>query len=294
MSRIFNLTVFTFKEALRSVSKTKVSFFLALTAVILSIILVMVSLLINNYSSITAERLKENLFVTVFLDNISQTEINLILEKLRENPNISGIEYISGEQAKEKLKKEAGIEFEEFLGYNPLPNSIRIKLKDFNIEESAAGNIIDEIESIKGVVSAEYPLETVNKVTKLLNQVSLFSIILTIVLVIVALYVSTATFKLINMNRENETKAMLLVGAGRFLTKIPVLIGGLILGLSASFLTIAFTFFIIYYFKHILSSENFFSLKIVFFIFLTGPLIGLISSSISVLKNEKKNIDSNN
>ena len=87
---------------------------------------------------------------------------------------VKSTEYVSKEQAVEFMKAENGEDFMEFLGYNPLENSIDIYVKaDFVSPEK-----MQEIEAIykdnQFVSSVSYDKPLIDLLTKNVKRISLF------------------------------------------------------------------------------------------------------------------------
>ena len=74
-----------------------------------------------------ADYFKEQIVMTVYLDDISKDiEITQLQKRLLLNNATKKINYITKEEAAENFSNEIGENFVEFLGHNPLLNSIDI------------------------------------------------------------------------------------------------------------------------------------------------------------------------
>ena len=74
-----------------------------------------------------ASYFKEQIVMTVYLkDNAKDIEITQLQKKVQLNPATKKINYIPKEEAAAQYARDIGEDFLEFLGYNPLLNSIDI------------------------------------------------------------------------------------------------------------------------------------------------------------------------
>ena len=99
---------------------------ISITLVLFLMGLIMLMGLLGNKLSVYV---KENLsFSIVLKDNIKETDIQKMRNKLDALPYIKSTAYISKDQAAKELEEELGENPEVFLGFNPLQASIEVKL----------------------------------------------------------------------------------------------------------------------------------------------------------------------
>ena len=76
-----------------------------------------------------ADYVKENIGISVYLnDDSREVDIFSLQKTLDAKKYVKETRYITREKAAEDFQKELGEDFVEFLGYNPLPSSIDVKL----------------------------------------------------------------------------------------------------------------------------------------------------------------------
>ena len=103
-------------------------------SVVLSIALVLfllgvLGMLILNAKKV-ADHFKEQVVMTIYLkDSAKDVEIKQLEKSLVMSDYIKSTEYVSKEQAAEFMKEKNGEDFMDFVGYNPLQNSIDVHLK---------------------------------------------------------------------------------------------------------------------------------------------------------------------
>ena len=96
--------------------------------------------------------MKENLTMTIMLkDSVSVNDAHLFCRDLYHRPYSRSIDYISKEQAQREQVKELGSDPSEFLGFNPFPATLEIRLKaDYACRDSLKW-IVKELKKDKRV-----------------------------------------------------------------------------------------------------------------------------------------------
>ncbi|HET7360991.1 MAG TPA: permease-like cell division protein FtsX, partial [Salinimicrobium sp.] len=103
-------------------------------SVVISIALVLflmglLGLLVLNTKKI-ADHFKEQIALTIYLkDSAKEVEIDQLQKSLAMADYTKSVNFVSKEEAAEIHSKEIGEDFMDFLGYNPLQNSIDVYLK---------------------------------------------------------------------------------------------------------------------------------------------------------------------
>ena len=122
-------------------------------SVILSIALVLfllglLGLLVLNSKKV-ADHFKEQIALTIYLkDDAKDVEIKQLEKTLALADYTKSTQFVSKDEAAEEHSKEIGENFMDFLGYNPLQNSIDVYLKaDFvdaaQVKEIAEAKMVD-------------------------------------------------------------------------------------------------------------------------------------------------------
>lgn len=282
------MLLFYFGEALRSVKSAKSSFILTTFSLTISVLLILFSYftlqISDYYSSILKSSIKINLFLKEPTSPSSQENT---LAELNEQVFIDTVEFISKDQAAEQFIKETGEDFKKVLDYNPLPASFIVRIKDLYANSDSLNSIIKYLSGIQSVDEVVFREGFIYKMLGYIESVKFYLFLLTILFSLIAIYLVYATIKLIINSRLIDFETMKLVGAKLSTIKIPVLLNGVIAGLISSILT----YFIFIFFKgqvtFIQSLGILITQKIVIYyciIFLTGPLLVLIVSMITLRK----------
>lgn len=282
------MLLFYFGEALRSVKSAKSSFILTTFSLTISVLLILFSYftlqISDYYSSILKSSIKINLFLK---EPTSPTSQENMLAELNEQVFIDTVEFISKDQAAEQFIKETGEDFKKVLDYNPLPASFIVRIKDLYANSDSLNFIIKYLSGIQSVDEVVFREGFIYKMLGYIESVKFYLFLLTILFSLIAIYLVYATIKLIINARLIDFGTMKLVGAKLSTIKIPVLLNGIIAGLISGILT----YFIFIFFKgqvtFIQSLGILITQKIVIYyciIFLTGPLLVLIVSMITLRK----------
>ena len=127
--------------------------------------------------------MKENLTMTIMLkDSVSVNDAHLFCRDLYHRPYSRDIDYISKEQAQREQVKELGSDPSEFLGFNPFPATLEIRLKaDYACRDSLKW-IVKELKKDERVSDLAYMEDLMNKVNANISRVSIVLLILAILL----------------------------------------------------------------------------------------------------------------
>ena len=154
MSRIKNK--FLVRKIISSSASVVISLSLVLFVVgILALVLINSQRIIKEY--------KEEFVYTIMLeDNISEMETIRFQKELEAAKFTKNLIFITKEEAAQKLKTEIGEDFEEFLGYIPLPSSIDIKLNANYANSDSLEKISNELNKSPFVFETYYQKDRVN------------------------------------------------------------------------------------------------------------------------------------
>jgi cell division transport system permease protein len=184
--------------------------------------------------------MKENLTMTVMLkDSVSVNDAHLFCRELYHRPYSHDIDYISKEQAQREQVKELGSDPSEFLGFNPFPATLEVRLKaDYACRDSLKW-IVKELKKDKRVSDMAYMEDLMDRVNVNLSRVS-------IVLLVLALLLTFVSFSLISNTVRPSVYAnrfvihtMKLVGASWGFIRRPFLKQAVMVGVIAAVLAIA-------------------------------------------------------
>lgn len=207
-----------------------------------------VSMLLVGFSVLFTENIntfignvEEKNEVVIFLnDNLTDNDIALMGDRLRQMDNIKSVEFYSKDQAFEDMK--AGMDnAEELFDYigdeSPLPDAYRLKVADI----SRMSSTLMSINSLQGIYSVKAPTDFVSVLTGLRSLVYILSGIIIIALIVVSIVIiSNAARASVDM-RKREIAIMKYVGATNTFIEVPFFIEGMIMGIFAGTAAILLT-----------------------------------------------------
>lgn len=191
--------------------------------------------LLSLTARVVADSVKENLTVTVVLDDDVQTaDAKLLQDSLSTKCYVSHIDYISREQALQEQIESMGIDPTEFLGANPFSISMEINVKP---EYSTADSLLwisDELRSTKLVADVLYQKDLVESLNRNLHRASVFMLVVALLLVIISLSLINNTVRLSVFNHRFVLYTMKLVGARWSFIRRPFLVRGFWIGVASA------------------------------------------------------------
>jgi cell division transport system permease protein len=184
--------------------------------------------------------MKENLTVTVMLkDSVSANDAHLFCRDLYHRPYSHSIDYISKEQAKREQVRELGSDPSEFLGFNPFPATLEIKLKaDYACKDSLKW-IAKELKKDSRVSDLAYMEDLMNQVNRNISRISLVLLVLALLLTFVSFSLISNTVRLSVYANRFVIHTMKLVGASWGFIRRPFLRQAVGVGVVAAILACA-------------------------------------------------------
>lgn len=221
-------------------------------SVVLSIGLVLfllgvLGLLVLNTNKM-ANHFKEQITLSVFLkDNAKEVEIDQLQKSLAMAEYTKSATYVTKEEAAENHSEEIGENFLDFLGYNPLKNSIDVNLNaDFvsplQIEEIAAEltakNYVDE-------VSYDEPL--VGLLSENVKRVSFWILVASAIFTFIAVLLINSSIRLSIYSKRFIIKTMQMVGATKTFIRRPFIWTNVKLGMLGALLALIVLIIALFY-----------------------------------------------
>jgi cell division transport system permease protein len=237
---------------------------------------------------VLSDYFRESLSFSIMLDEeVKEADIRMLQKDMDAKPYVKLTEYISKEEAAAKLKGDLGEDFINFLGYNPLSPSIDVYLYAGYTSPDSVSKIekyILEYPFVKEVYYQESLLYLINENVK---KISLFLLIISTFLFLIALTIINNTIRLSVYSRRFLIRTMQLVGATRSFIRRPFLLRSALHGLIAALIAMTLLFGLLYlvekefFMLFTFQSTNMLLLLGAAIIF-TGVLINLISTFFSV------------
>jgi cell division transport system permease protein len=230
----------------------------------------------------------------VYLDdkisNPNKKKIELLFNS---NDKIDSIFFVSRDQAWESFrgKFSSKSNFVTSLNFNPLPDSYTLR---FASGPDRLKNIRDFSEKIKnenGVESVEYGEKWISRFEQFMIFLRGFILVFGVVLFSGMILIISNTIKLSIYSRKDEIDLMTLLGATHQYIKVPLLLEGILQGVSGSLLALVSVklihLYIVFWFQGSLESVfrglelQYLTKPIIFSVISTGIIVGVLGSSIS-------------
>ncbi len=220
------------------------------TVIGITLVLYMLGLLwlIIMHAKKLSDYVKENIGFTVFLnEEVKEVDIIQLQKTLDAREYVKSTEYITKEKAAAELQKDMGEDFINFLGYNPLPSSIEVRLKaDFANSDSLAV-LENELVKNKNVKEVSYQKSLVSMVNENIRKISLIILGFSSLLLIIAIALINNTIRLSVYSKRFLIRTMQLIGATENFIRRPFLLQGLLQGIAGSVIALILLGFTLYF-----------------------------------------------
>ncbi len=237
-----------------------------------------------------SDYVKENIGISVYLSaDAREVDIFSLQKTLDAKKYVKETRYITREKAAEDFQKELGEDFVDFLGYNPLPSSIDVKLHAAYANPDSFAVLEKEFRKYPLVADVAYQKDLIYAVNVNIKKISMAIFIFSILLFVIAVTLINNTIRLTVYSKRFIIRTMQLVGAHHFLIRRPFLVRGVTQGVFASLFAILLLSAALYIAENQLgdlySFQDYRILGIVFgLILITGLLIAWFSTLLSVNK----------
>ncbi len=277
------------------ISRFRLTTLFVSTVISISLVLFLLTVLgtVVFHAQRVSNYVRENIGFSVMMhQDVKESDVLMYKRTLDSLPFVKSTEYISKDVAAKDLAKELGEEFIDFMGYNPLPSSIEVKL-NANYTQTDSLNIIEQqIMANPSVKEVFYQKHLVEKVNQNINKIGLIMLIASAFLLLISILLINSTIRLSVYSKRFIIKSMLLVGASSRLIRRPFIVKGLYQGIWGGFLA-AIYFSVVLWFsnKYLPEIVDFQEIDIYAIIFAIVMAFGIFFSWISTLFSVKKIIN---
>ena len=182
---------------------------------------------------------KEQIVMTVFLkDSAKDIEISQMQKKIQLNAATRKVTYTSKEEAAELYARDIGEDFVEFLGYNPLLNSLDIYFNSTYVNNLSLNETKTEIEVSDFVDEVVFDQPLVALLDENIQRVSFLLLMISTLFIIIALLLINSSIRLSIYSKRIIIKTMQLVGATKSFIRKPFILNHIRLGILSSILAL--------------------------------------------------------
>ncbi|WP_396185191.1 cell division protein FtsX [Flavobacterium sp.] len=212
-------------------------------SVVLSVFLVLFLLGILGFFIINSKKLADNfreeIAMTVFFKNDANDSIlKAFGTELKAAPFTKSYVYVSKEVAAKQHTDIIGEDFMTFLGTNPLQNSYDIHLKADYVVKDSISKIEGQLRKNKLVADIVYDKQLVNLVNDNIKKVSMWILIISAFLTVVAVLLINSSLRLSIYSHRFIIKTMQMVGATKSFIRKPFVLRSIKLGMIGGGLAI--------------------------------------------------------
>lgn len=231
-----------------------------------------------------ADHFKEQITISVFLkDNAKEVEVDQLQKSLAMADYTKTATYVSKEDAAEKHSEEIGENFLDFLGYNPLKNSIDINLNADFVSPEQIEEIAADLSSKAYVDEVSYDKPLIALLTDNVKRIGFWILVASAIFTFIAVLLINSSIRLSIYSKRFIIKTMQMVGATKTFIRRPFIWNNIKLGMLGAFLALLGLAIVLVYIDKNFPELNLFqdltTLTILFVgVFVLGLLISLIST----------------
>ena len=260
-------------------------------SVVLSIALVLfllglLGMLVLNAKKVS-DHFKEQVVLTIYLkDTAKDVEVKQLEKSLAMADYVKTTEYVSKEQAAEFMKEENGEDFMDFVGYNPLQNSIDLHLKADFVTSDQLGKISEEALSKNFVDEVTYDNDLVTLMNNNVKKISFWVLVISGIFTLIAVLLINSSIRLAVYSKRFTIKTMQMVGATKQFIRRPFVWKSVRLGIIGGFLALFGMAIVLFYLNKTFPELELLSNPILvaflfIFVFTLGIIITWISTYIA-------------
>ena len=221
-------------------------------SVVLSIALVLfllglLGMLVLNAKKVS-DHFKEQVVVTIYLkDSAKSIETKQLEKSLAMADYVKSTEYVSKEQAAEFMKVENGEDFMDFIGYNPLQNSIDVHLKADYVTSQHLEKISAEALNKNFVEDVNYDNDLVNLMNNNVKRISFWILVISSIFTLIAVLLINSSIRLAVYSKRFTIKTMQMVGATKRFIRRPFVWKSVRLGIIGAIIALIGMAIVLYY-----------------------------------------------
>ncbi|WP_394907441.1 cell division protein FtsX [uncultured Mesonia sp.] len=221
-------------------------------SVVISIALVLfllglLGLLVLNTKKV-ADHFKEQIALSIFLkDSAKEVEINQLEKSLALADYTKSTQFVSKEDAARAHSQEIGEDFMDFLGYNPLKNSIDVYFKADYVSEAKIAEISKDLSNKNFIEEVVYDKPLIALLNDNIKRISFWILIISGIFTFIAVLLINSSIRLSVYSKRFTIKTMQMVGATKGFIRRPFIWKSIKLGIIGSILALSGMAAVLYY-----------------------------------------------
>ena len=216
------------------------SHLISVISISLVLLLVGIMAVILRFAGDLSTYVRENLTISVVLaDGVKDADVHKMVKKLDAEPYVKSSRFIDRETALAELTEELGQNPMEILDYNPLRESVELKLNSAYTQSDSVAVIDSLLSALPGVEDVIYQKDLIDQVNTNVKDITLILVGFSILLLLISYALVSNTVRLSVYAKRFLIHTMQLVGAtGAFICR-PFVWRGVVIGFLSALLAIA-------------------------------------------------------
>jgi cell division transport system permease protein len=187
-----------------------------------------------------SDHFKEQIVLSIFIkDSAKNVQIKQLQKTLSLKESTRKVTYVSKEEASRLYANEIGEDFLEFLGYNPLLNSIDVFLNAQFVKSGEINSLIQALERYDYIDEIIYDEPLVELLEENIEQISSWIIVLSGIFILVAILLINSSIRLSIFSKRLVIKTMQLVGANKSFIRKPFIKNHIMMAIISSILSLS-------------------------------------------------------
>ena len=216
------------REGFRSIKTHSFMSFASVTIIMACLIIMgSVFLLSMNIDRLIGDLEDQNEVVALVDESYSSEQAQALQSTVASIPNVSDAAFVDRAVAMDTFMNNFDSDFRDGIDETVFRHRFVIHLNDISLMSQTEA----ELENVEGIVKVKAHLEYANAFITIRNIVSVVSLVLTVILVFVSMFIMSNTIKLATFGRREEIAIMKMVGATNSFIRLPFVVEGLVLGI---------------------------------------------------------------
>ncbi|MDR6299464.1 cell division protein FtsX [Mesonia maritima] len=257
-------------------------------SVVISISLVLfllglLGLLVLNTKKV-ADHFKEQIALTIYLkDTAKEVEINQLQKSLALAEYTKSTNFVSKEEAAKAHSEEIGEDFMDFLGYNPLQNSIDVYFNADYVSEVQIAEISRDLTEKNFIDEVVYDKPLIALLNDNVKRISFWILVVSGIFTFIAVLLINSSIRLSVYSKRFTIKTMQMVGATKGFIRRPFIWKSIKLGMIGAILALCGMAGVLYYINKSFPELNLLSNQVLLAslfgaVFLLGIIISWLST----------------
>ena len=260
------------------------------------LLLGLVGLLLINGRNIKKQVMESIGFNVILKEHVKEADIYQLQKILDARDYILSTEYITKEEAALETEQMLGEDFIRFLGYNPLPPSIRVRLHQPWANPDSVMIIEQDLMQYDSIEEVYYKKSLLYAINENIRQISLVILGFSLLLTLISVTLINNTIRLSIYSKRFIINTMQLVGATRGFIRKPFLYRGAAIGFTGSLIALSLLYVLVYLlqeeFEGVISLRDYDLMAMLALgVILVGIVINWISTFFAVNKYLNVNTD---